>query len=119
MNSPRLFWSTSLQQSVLLYPLLKVIRPLARPELDDPRRRQPELHKGIFLHNGFHLLARVADRDNNSTGPRLLPAGDQKVAGGVILPQEGDVGSHLGVDRRQRGLVGEFDDEHGRNQDAM
>jgi hypothetical protein len=85
---------------------------LAGPELYDSYGRQLVLNEGIFLHDCFNLLARIADRENNSTGARLLPAGDQKITGRVILPQEGDVGRHMSVNRGERGLVGELDDEH-------
>src|SRR5262245_13973822 len=99
-------------ESPALDSLLNVIGLLTRPELDDANVREAVGHKGVFLHDGFDRLAVLADRQDDATIARYLAAGDQKVAGRVVLLQEADVRCHLCIDRLERGCVDELDDEH-------
>ena len=100
--------------SVLLDPLLNVVRALAGSELDDPEVGEAVLVKRIFLDDGLDLPSTGADGQDDPAVSRYLSTRDQEIAGRVILLQEDDMCAHMRVDFGEVGLVGEFDDEHGR-----
>jgi hypothetical protein len=100
---------------VPLDPCLNVVRALAGAELDDPKVREPVFEKRIFLDDGFDLPSILADGQDDPAISRYLSTRDQEIAGSVVLLQENDVRGHVRVNFDEVGLVGKFDNEHGRS----
>jgi hypothetical protein len=63
----------------------------------------------------LNLPTSPADCQDDPAISRDLAAGDEEVAGRVLLLQKRDVRGHVGVDVGERHLVNELDDEHGRS----
>src|SRR6185369_808551 len=97
-----------------LYAILYVVRLLAGPELDDAEVREAVLVEGVFLNDGFDLLPGFADCQDDASVAGYLSAGDEKIAGRVVLLEETDVRGHVRVNFLEGGFVDELDDEHNR-----
>ena len=93
-------------------PLLNVVGALARSELDDAKVGEPAGNERIVLNDRLDLLPALADREDDPAISRDLSARHEKIAGGILLIEEGDVRGHVLVDFCEVGLVNELDDEH-------
>src|SRR5262245_19347002 len=92
--------------------LLDVVRALAGAKFDDAGVGQAARAKWILLDDGLDLLTILANRQDDAAFARDLSARDEKMAGGVVLPQEGHMSLHVGVYLGEIDFVCEFDDEH-------
>jgi hypothetical protein len=70
------------------------------------------LAKRIFLHDGFDLVAVLAERQDDAAVARNLAARDEESSGSVMLLQECHMGAHARVDLGEIRFVNELDDEH-------
>lgn len=92
---------------------LNIVGALARSELDDAKVGETVDVERIFGDDGLNLRAAVGDGEDDAAVTRDLPAGDEEIAGSVVLLKKPDVRPHLRVDPREVGFVDEFDHKHG------
>ena len=76
---------------------------------------EPVTMKWILTHDGFDLLAALAQRHDDAAIARNLSARHQEMPGRIVLVQERDVLSHVTVDLCELANVCQFDDEHALN----
>ena len=98
--------------SVFVDSMLDVRGALTRAELDDSEFGESMPAERVFRNDGFNRLATRAHGHDDSAVARNLSAGDEEVAGRIVLVEKTNVPGHMRVDLGEIGFVDQLDHEH-------